>query len=60
MTKQEVENRIAELKSDYIRIQADLEKLDSVGGNTANAEKQLGQMEKELADLNKQLASMEE
>lgn len=59
MTKKEIENRIAELKSDYIRIQSDLEKLDSVGGNTANAEKQLGEMEVELASLNRQLDEAE-
>ncbi|WP_179107265.1 SE1832 family protein [Sediminibacillus massiliensis] len=55
MTKKEIEDRIRELKSDYVRIQSDIEKLDSVGGNTVNAEKQLEEMEKELAELNKQL-----
>lgn len=55
MTKREIENKIAEVKSDYARIMADLEKLDSVGGNTTNAEKQLEQLEKELAELNKKL-----
>ncbi|QTN00946.1 hypothetical protein ERJ70_17625 [Sediminibacillus dalangtanensis] len=59
MTKKEIENRISELKSDYMRIQADLEKLDSVGGNTANAERQLADMEQELASLNKQLDELE-
>lgn len=56
MTKKEIQDQINELKSDYIRIQSDLEKLDSVGGNTKNAEKQLEQLETELANLNKQLA----
>ncbi|WP_026570855.1 MULTISPECIES: SE1832 family protein [Sediminibacillus] len=60
MTKKEIENRISELKSDYMRIQADLEKLDSVGGNTANAERQLGDMEQELASLNKQLDELDQ
>lgn len=59
MTKQEIEYRILELKSDYIRIQSDLEKLDSVGGNTANAEKQLELMETELAELNRELEKAE-
>ncbi len=58
MTKIEIENKIAEVKSDYTRIMADLEKLDSVGGNTSNAEKQLEQLEKELAELNKKLVNL--
>ncbi|WP_407269186.1 SE1832 family protein [Radiobacillus sp. PE A8.2] len=60
MTKQEIEDEIRSLKSDYIRIQSDLEKLDSVGGNTANAEKQLEQIENQLAELNKQLDAFED
>lgn len=59
MTKRDIEYQILELKSDYIRIQSDLEKLDSVGGNTANAEKQLANMEVKLAELNRQLEEAE-
>jgi hypothetical protein len=55
MTKQEIEIRIKELKMDYIRIQGDLDKLESAGGNVANAEKQLELLEAELSDLNKAL-----
>ncbi|WP_186575916.1 SE1832 family protein [Aquibacillus kalidii] len=55
MSKKDIEDKIEELKSDYVRISADLEKLDSVGGNTANAEKQLEQIENEIADLRKQM-----
>ncbi|WP_339194016.1 SE1832 family protein [Aeribacillus sp. FSL W8-0870] len=51
MTKQEIEQRIAELKSDYIRIQGDIEKLESVGGNIEKAEQQLTEIENELASL---------
>ncbi|ASS89961.1 MAG: hypothetical protein C6W58_12625 [Bacillaceae bacterium] len=51
MTKQEIEQRIAELKSDYIRIQGDIEKLESVGGNIEKAEQQLTEIENELANL---------
>ncbi|WP_170287642.1 SE1832 family protein [Aquibacillus halophilus] len=58
MTKMEILQTINELKSDYVRIQSDLEKLDSVGGNTTNAEKQLEHIENELAELNKQLDEM--
>ncbi|MDC3414579.1 SE1832 family protein [Aquibacillus sp. 3ASR75-11] len=56
MTKTEIEDRIKELKMDYIRIQNDLDKLESVGGNVTNAEKQLKQLETELSELNKALA----
>ncbi|MCP3027473.1 SE1832 family protein [Halobacillus sp. A5] len=59
MTKQEIQDEIASLKSDYIRIQSDLEKLDAAGGNVENAEKQLARMEDELKDLKKQLAQAE-
>ncbi|WP_226036230.1 SE1832 family protein [Aquibacillus saliphilus] len=55
MTKKEIIEEINQLKSDYVRIQSDLEKLDSVGGNTINAEKQLEQLENQLAMLNKEL-----
>ncbi|MBM7570529.1 SE1832 family protein [Aquibacillus albus] len=60
MTRKALQDRINEVKSDYIRIQGDLEKLDSVGGNTANAEKQLEELEKELDSLNKKMAELKE
>ncbi|WP_198135847.1 SE1832 family protein [Pontibacillus chungwhensis] len=56
MTKRELESQINVVKSDYIRIQGDLEKMESVGGNTEKLEKQLKQLEDELAELNSQLA----
>ena len=59
MTKKEIQDQIAFLKSDYIRIQGDLDKLDAAGGNIQNAEKQLARMEEELKDLNQQLAKAE-
>ncbi|MDC3417647.1 SE1832 family protein [Aquibacillus salsiterrae] len=58
MDRKEIENKINEVKSDYIRFQSDLEKLNSVGGNTTNAEKQLATLEEELSNLNKQLANL--
>lgn len=54
-SKKEIEQRIAELKMDYIRIQNDIEKLESVGHATASAEKRLMAIEKELSELRKQL-----
>lgn len=55
MNKQELENKLAELKSDYIRIQEDMDKLSFVGGRVSSAEEQLIRLEREIADLNKQL-----
>ncbi|SDQ11920.1 hypothetical protein SAMN05216232_0648 [Virgibacillus subterraneus] len=55
MTKKEIEAEIAELKSDYIRIQGDLEKATSFGVNTSKGEKQLIQIEKQLAEFNRKL-----
>ncbi|UFT99014.1 hypothetical protein KO561_17785 [Radiobacillus kanasensis] len=55
MNKNEIEARIREIKSDYIRIQADLEKMGNIGGNTERGEQQLAALEKELAELNKKL-----
>ncbi|MCP3033032.1 hypothetical protein LF817_17035 [Halobacillus sp. A1] len=56
MTKQEIQDEIAALKSDYVRIQGDLDKLEASGANVQNAERQLGQVEEQLKDLKKQLA----
>lgn len=58
MTKRELENQINVVKSDYIRIQGDLEKMESVGGNTEKLERQLKQLEDELAELNNELAKV--
>ncbi len=58
MNKAEIENKIQELKLDYIRLQNDLEKLDSVNGNISPLEKQLAQLERELANLRTQLKEL--
>lgn len=58
MTKEQLEQEIAELKMDYISLQGDMEKLESTGHvkMIENAELRLSKMEDRLADLNKQLA----
>ncbi|PIC85507.1 hypothetical protein CSV72_13465 [Sporosarcina sp. P20a] len=58
MTKDQLEQEIAELKMDYISLQGDMEKLESTGHvkMIENAELRLSKMEDRLADLNKQLA----
>ena len=60
MAKQQLEAQIAELKMDYIRLQGDMEKLESNGHPTQveNAERRLAAMEVELAELNKQLRDL--
>ncbi|KIL72895.1 SE1832 family protein [Bacillus badius] len=58
MTKSEIESKIAELKMDYIRVQGDIEKLESTGNTVTKAEEQLIRMENELKELNQQLAAL--
>nr|WP_035531040.1 SE1832 family protein [Halobacillus kuroshimensis] len=58
VTEQEIRDQIAFLKSDYVRIQGDLDKLEAAGGNIQNAEQQLARMEEELKVLNKKLAEV--
>lgn len=59
MTKEEIQKRIVELKSDYIRIQGDMEKLESLGknGNVSYSEKLLEEIELELKQLRELLYS---
>ena len=60
-TKSEIEYQILELKSDYIRQQGDIEKIESTGHHDqlAKAEQRLVDMEQQLAALNKQLAELQ-
>lgn len=51
MTKSEIEQRITELKMDYVRIQGDIEKLESVGHSPTKAEQMLEEIENELKEL---------
>lgn len=55
MSKRELEAKLAELKSDYIRIQEDMDKLEFVGGRVSSAEEQLIRLEEEIADIHEQL-----
>jgi len=58
LNKSELEKQLLELKSDYIRIQGDMDKLEFVKGRVSSAEEQLIRLEKEIAEVNKQLESL--
>ncbi|HEX6594018.1 MAG TPA: SE1832 family protein [Bacillota bacterium] len=55
MKKKELEGQLAELKSDYVRIQSDMDKLEFVGGRVSSAEQQLIRLEKEIADIREKI-----
>jgi predicted nuclease with TOPRIM domain len=55
MNKQALEAKLDELKSDYVRIQSDMDKLEYVRGRVSSAEEQLIRLEKEIADIHKRL-----
>jgi len=59
LSKKELENKLSELKSDYVRIQEDMDKLSFVGGRVSSAQEQLIRLEGEIADLNKKLEAYE-
>ncbi|CAN7515075.1 SE1832 family protein [Rossellomorea vietnamensis] len=59
MTKEELEYKVNEVKLDYIRIQGDLEKLESFGRNTDIQQRKLDELETELSDLRKQLEAID-
>lgn len=54
-TKAELQQKLDELKSDYIRIQGDLDKLEFVKGRVSSAEEQLIRLEGEIAEVRKEL-----
>lgn len=60
LTKDQLQQEIAELKMDYINLQGDMEKLESVGhpDSVKKALERLENMEVKLAELNKQLAAL--
>jgi tRNA1(Val) A37 N6-methylase TrmN6 len=55
MRKAEIEYKIQDLKLDYVRLQNDLEKMESVDGNLSPLEKQIQAIEAELKSLYKEL-----
>lgn len=59
-TKDQLQQEIAELKMDYINLQGDMEKLESLGhaDSVTKAVTRLENMEARLAELNKQLAAL--
>ncbi|MCR8847948.1 SE1832 family protein [Rossellomorea sp. SC111] len=59
MTKEELEYKVNEVKLDYIRIQGDLEKLESFGRNTDIQQRKLDELETELSDLREQLEAID-
>jgi len=58
MIKKELEQKLDELKSDYARIQGDMDKLEYVRGRVSSAENQLIRLEKEISEVNRQLEAM--
>ncbi|MDN7241868.1 SE1832 family protein [Planococcus sp. N028] len=60
MNRQEIEYEIAELKSDYVRHQGDIEKMETTGHArmVERAEERLERMEQRLAELNQKLAEL--
>ncbi|NLY79146.1 MAG: hypothetical protein GX072_04390 [Lysinibacillus sp.] len=60
LTKKEIEQKIAEIKMDYVNLQGDIEKLENTGhiDSVMQAEERLARMEQQLAELNKKLAEM--
>ena len=59
MTKKELQDKLDELKSDYVRIQSDLDKLVYVRGRASSAQEQLARIEDEIAEVYKQLEAFE-
>jgi predicted nuclease with TOPRIM domain len=58
MNKKELEYKIVELKDEYLQLQHNLEKMESVKGNLHPLEKRLAEIEVELSQLNQMLREM--
>jgi predicted nuclease with TOPRIM domain len=58
MNKNEIEYKIMELKDEYLQLQHNLDKLESVKGNLHPLEKRLAAIEEELSSLNQMLRDL--
>lgn len=59
MDKKALEAKLAELKSDYVRVQSDLEKVVFVRGREKYTEQELVRLEEEIAEVNAKLAELD-
>lgn len=60
MNRKQLEAHLLELKSDYIRIQGDMDKLEYVEGRVSSAEEQLIRLEDEIKEVNAQIDALED
>lgn len=51
----DLEYKMRELKNEYVRIQGDLEKLESTGNSTSKMDERLAQIEAEIAETKKEM-----
>lgn len=51
----DLEYKLQELKHDYVRLQGDLEKVESTGNRTDNLEAQLRETEDEISRIKKEI-----
>jgi ribosomal protein L29 len=56
MSQDKINQKLAELKMEYIRIQGDIEKLESTGHSIEILEARLAEIENELKSLRSMLA----
>ena len=59
MEREKLLHKLDELKSDYVRIQGDMDKLEYVRGRVSSAEEQLIRLEGEIADVRIQLEELD-
>lgn len=57
MNEKQIEAKIAELKMEYMRLQDDVEKLESFGRTTAAQEERMKSIEEELQSYHRMKAS---
>lgn len=58
MDKKQLEAQLLELKSDYVRIQGDMDKLEAIDGRVSSAEEQLIRLESEIAEVHKKIDAL--